>query len=292
MGRLFKALAWLLQQLPEAIALGFARLLGNIWYYLIPIRRGVVMLNLRIAFPERSYRELQRLCRLTLISFMYNFVEFTRIIRIDRNWIDERITVDGIEILEEVQARGQGGVVVSGHLGNWEIMGAAASQLGYPVTYIVKRVKDQLLDDLINGWRSQVGVDIIYAREAKQAVTPHLRAGRFVAFMVDQDAGSRGVWIDFFNQPASTARGAAVYALRTGTPVLFMYDIRRPHGRHHVVIRELQLDRSGEIDEEKITAALTLMTRALEEAIREHPTQYMWMHHRWRSWFRQQERLT
>jgi len=288
MGRLFKWIAWLLQHLPEFVALWLARLLGNIWYFVIPIRRKVVMLNLRIAFPEKRYRELQRLCRKTLISFMYNFVEFTRIIHIDREFIEKRITIDGMENMERAHARGKGIVVASGHLGNWEVMGAAASRLGYPITYIVKRVKDKLLDDLINGWRRQVGVDIIYARESGREIVPHLNAGRTVAFMVDQDAGNRGVWIDFFDQPASTPRGAAVYALRTGAPVLFMYDVRKPGGRHHVVIRKVELEREDELSEESIIRAMKKLTMALEEAIRRYPEQYMWMHHRWRSWLRKQ----
>ena len=288
MGRLFKGIAWLLQHLPEFIALWLASLLGNIWYYIVPIRRKVVMLNLRIAFPQKSYRELQRLCRKTLISFMYNFVEFTRIIHIDQEFIEQRVTVDGMKVLEEVQARGKGIVVVSGHLGNWEVMGAAASRLGYPITYIVKRVKDQLLDDLINGWRRKVGVDIIYARESGKKIVPHLNAGRIVAFMIDQDAGKRGVWIDFFNQPASTPRGAAVYSLRTGAPVLFMYDVRKPGGRHHVVIREVEINREDGLSEESIIRVMSELTRALEEAICRYPEQYMWMHHRWRSWLRSQ----
>jgi Kdo2-lipid IVA lauroyltransferase/acyltransferase len=288
MGRLFKGIAWLLQHLPEFIAFWLARLLGNIWYFIIPIRRKVVMLNLRIAFPDKSYRELQRLCRKTLISFMYNFVEFTRIIHIDQKFIDERVTIDGMKAMEDAHALGKGIVVTSGHLGNWEVMGAAASRLGYPITYIVKRVKDQLLDDLINGWRREVGVDIIYARESGRKIVPHLKAGRTVAFMIDQDAGKKGVWIDFFNQPASTPRGAAVYALRTGAPVLFMYDIRKPGGRHHVVIREVELNREDEVSEESITRAMEKLTTFLETAIRRYPEQYMWMHHRWRSWLRQQ----
>ena len=167
-------------------------------------------------------------------------------------------------------------------------MGAVASQLGYPVTYIVKRVKDQLLDDLINGWRRQVGVDVIYARESGREIVPHLKAGRSVAFMIDQDAGSRGVWVDFFNQPASTPRGAAVYALRTGAPVLFMYDLRKPGGYHHVEIRRVEVNREAELNEESITRLLTTLTGMLEEAVRRHPEQYMWMHHRWRSWLRKQ----
>ncbi len=289
-GLLFKGLAWLLQRLPETVANAMAVLLGNLWYFVIPVRRQVMMMNLRIAFPDRDYRTLQRICRRTLISFMRNLVEFTRITKIDQAFVDNRVTTDGMEILEQAYARGRGIVVASGHLGNWEVMGAAAARLGYPITYIVKRVKDQRLDDLINGWRREVGLDIIYAREAGKEIVPHLQSGRILAFMIDQDAGKRGVWTDFFDQPASTPRGAAAYALRTGAPLLFMYDVRHPDGNHHVRMREVEIDREGEIDSERITQVMQTLTTCLEEAVRRYPEQYMWMHHRWRSWLRRQGR--
>ena len=167
---LVRWLARFLQILPRSWALALARLLGLVWYYLIPIRRQVMLMNLRLAFPKRPLPELRRICRNTMVNFVKTFVEFGRLRDVDEEFIRNRVRLHGREELERAFARGRGVVVVSGHFGNWEIMGAVTTRLGYPVTYIVKRVKDQRVDDLINGWRREQGIGIIYSREAAQAI--------------------------------------------------------------------------------------------------------------------------
>jgi KDO2-lipid IV(A) lauroyltransferase len=281
-----RLLAWFFQVLPRSWALALARALGLFWYYVIPVRRRVMLLNLRLAFPRKPLAELHRICRRTMVNFVKTFVEFGRLHDVDDDFLRKHIRLHGRKDLEKAFSLGRGVVVASGHFGNWEVMGAVTTRLGFPITYIVKKVKDPRVDDLINGWRREQGIEIIYSREAAQSIPRHLERGRLVAFMIDQDAGKRGVMVEFFGHPASTPKGAAAYALKYGAPVLLAWSLRRRDNSHDIYYRLVELDPVSQVNTETITTALEKLTRELETVVAATPDQYMWMHHRWRTYLK------
>jgi len=287
---LIRIIAWFLDIMPEPLVRAKALVWSWIWFYIVPVRRKVMNLNLTLAFPELSVGERRKLIRKTMHSFMPSLVEFGRLRHVTEKFMRKRVTIEGEPVLRSLLARNRGVVVISGHFGNWEVMGAVCRQMDLPISYIVKRVKDQNVDDLINGWRKDIGVEIIYARESNTKIAEHLKRNRLVAFMVDQDAGKRGVRNVFVGHPASTPRGAAVYALRTGAPVMLAMGLREGT-RFRIVFEEVKLPADAGLSEEGITKAMQAMTSILESWVRKYPGQYMWMHHRWRTWLREEGRL-
>lgn len=258
-------------------------LLGFVWSWLLPIRRRLILDNLELAFPDSDARWRSRVRRACLRHFSMMGLELLWLRRMDEPWIREHVRFHNPEVLEEMLARGKGLIGVGGHFGNWEVMGAATSRLGNPVSYIVKRIHEPVLDEWVNGARMSHGVEIIYTRDAGRGVLKHFRRGRLVAFLSDQDARSKGVFVPFFGRPASTPRGAAIYALRLGVPMIFVCCTRQPDGTFLIEFEEVPVDADWTLCDEHLAALSARYTKLLEDRIRLHPEQWFWMHRRWKS---------
>ncbi|MCA9784476.1 MAG: lysophospholipid acyltransferase family protein [Candidatus Cloacimonetes bacterium] len=276
LSRLILALPW--RALPP-----LARCIGWLWTYLIPVRRSLMRRNLDLAFPDKDAAWRRSVIRECCTQFALTGLELFWLPRMDRAWVDRHVRFLDPELPRRLLEQGKGLVCVGGHYGNWEVMGAATSLSGLPLSYIVKRVADPEFDRLVNDSRRSAGVEIIYTREAGRLVLKHLRRNRLVAFLSDQDARSRGIFVNFMGQPASTPQGAAVYALRLGTPMLFVNDRRLANGHHEIEFSQIPVDPDWTLCDEHVQALTQRFTTLLEERVRAHPAQWFWMHRRWKT---------
>ena len=185
--------------------------------------------------------------------------------------------------MDWILKRGRGAILVGGHFGNWELMGAALAQMGYPIVFLVGEQHNILVDRMMNRHREFMGIQIIHMGAAVRGVIKSLRANCIVALLSDQDAGRDGVFVDFFGKKSSTHQGPAVFALKTGVPIVFASAIRRPCGRHHIVLEKLCFDHLKNITDENIKEVTQAYTSLLERKIREYPDHWFWMHRRWKS---------
>jgi KDO2-lipid IV(A) lauroyltransferase len=234
--------------------------------------------NLAAAFPTLPNRAIRTLSARVYRHFgrvATSFVEFNNLSQSD---IGQWIFVDGFDVLARTLKGGKGGIFFSGHLGNWEIMGAIVARCGFPVTFVVTTQSNKLVEELIDRYRAQVGIEIIKRKDAIRGVLSALKRNRFVAILMDQDAHEDGAFVPFFGKLASTPRGPAVFHIRTGAPLIFAHSIRLPGERYR--IRLTPFDSHNEQDADVLTAR---MTATLEAAIRETPEQWLWMHRRWKT---------
>ena len=190
--------------------------------------------------------------------------------------------VAGLEHADAAYRAGRGMVVCAGHFGNWEVGAAMMPARGYLVDAIVTRQQNPLFDQYIVSTRQQLGIGIISRGGATEAASRAIREGHAVAFAADQNANRTGIFVPFFGRPASTHRGAALIAVRTGAPMYLALPTREPDGTYLMRLEEVEFDRNGELDDVvwRATAAFTAM---LEAAIRERPEQYLWQHRRWKT---------
>jgi KDO2-lipid IV(A) lauroyltransferase len=190
--------------------------------------------------------------------------------------------VDGWNILEERLARGHGLILVSGHVGNWELGGAYLAARGLPVSVVARHMANPLVDRYLTETRERIGLDVIHDEVAVRRVPRALRAGRAVAFLVDQAAiGLASTWVPFFGRLAKTPRGPAVFALRLDAPVVFGGVSRLPSGRFRFSFEALDVPRTGVLDAD-VDAIVTRYTGVLESFVRTVPEQYLWQHRRWK----------
>jgi KDO2-lipid IV(A) lauroyltransferase len=188
----------------------------------------------------------------------------------------------GWDELKAAIDRGRGVVVVTGHFGNWELAAASLAVRGVGVDAIVQRQRNRLVDRDIVAAREKFGMRVVDRKKASSLVLPALHAGRAVGFVADQDAGRHGVFVPFFGRPASTHRGAALFALRAEAPLFIGVGTRAADGRYDCRTYEIEVDRSGPLDD-AVTRMTAAFTRALEAEIRTAPEQYFWVHKRWKT---------
>jgi KDO2-lipid IV(A) lauroyltransferase len=257
--------------------------IGRFGYAPLGIRRAVVEKQLAAAFPERPRDELERIARASYAHLGRTSVE-TAILPSysSKEIIDLFESVHGWDLVEQRLALGKGLIIVTGHLGNWELGGAYVAARGLPVDAIARHMANPLFDRYLTSTRQRIGMTVVHDEAAVRRVPRSLRGGRTVAFLVDQGAvGLASTWVPFFGRLAKTPRGPAVFALRLGTPILLGVALRQPSGRYQLSFEPVDATDTGdrEADVDRIVADYTA---ALERWVRKAPEQYFWHHRRWK----------
>ena len=257
--------------------------IGALGYRPLGIRRDVVVRQVRAAFPELSDAEVLRIARASYEHLGRTTIETALLPAYSREQIVAMFDrVEGWEVMERARARGRGVLLVSGHLGNWELAGAFVAASGVPLEAVARGMENPLFDRYITETRNSIGMTVIHDADAVRRVPRATREGRAVAMLVDQGAaGLASSWVPFFGRFAKTPRGPAVFALRLGAPVVFATALRQPDGKYVMYYEEVPVHPTGdrEADIDRIVADYT---STLERWIRRAPEQYFWHHRRWK----------
>jgi KDO2-lipid IV(A) lauroyltransferase len=257
--------------------------LGQLGYRPLGIRKRVVERQIAAAFPELSPRAVKDLARESYRHLGRSSIETGLLASIGKEGLLKLVeTVEGWEMVEEEMARGKGMVLVSGHMGNWELGGAYIAARGVPLDAIVRGMANPLFDAWLNKGRGELGITVVHDSEAVRRTPRSLRAGRAVGFIADQGVlGLASTFVPFFGRPAKTPRGAAVFALRFEVPVMFVVAVRKPNGRFRIVFERVELGSTGDRDKD-VDAIVARYTQLLEKWVRIAPEQYFWQHRRWK----------
>jgi len=235
------------------------------------------------AFPELSEQEVNELARKAYAHLGRSSIETALLPSIGQKGVLEMVeSVEGFELVEDAISRGKGAVLVTGHLGNWELAGAYVAARGVPMDVIVRTQANPLFDAYINETRGTLGMTVVRDYEAARRTPRSLREGRAVAFVSDQGVmGLASTFVPFFGRPAKTPRGAAVFAMKYDTPTLFVTALRQASGRYRVSVERVPIIRTGN-READVDAIVANYTAILERWVRSAPEQYFWHHRRWR----------
>jgi KDO2-lipid IV(A) lauroyltransferase len=262
-----------------ALGAGLGWLAGAV----LRIRRDVVEENLARAFPERDARWRRRIAVESYRHFGREAVVAFRLGRESAERVLARSDVHGLDALLEA-ASGPGAIVATGHLGNWEVAGGAVALRKVPIDAVAVRQRNPLFDDALVGNRRRLGIRVVYRDGAGTEVLRSVRAGRVPVLLADQDGGRSGVFVDFLGSLASTARGPALLALRSGAQLFGGVCLVEagPPRRYAVHLCPLAVERTGDLAED-----VRRLTRAhsdfLAGFVRQAPEQYFWQHKRWKT---------
>jgi Kdo2-lipid IVA lauroyltransferase/acyltransferase len=271
-----------IEMLSWANAGRFGARLAELGYRPLGIRRAVVEQQIAAAFPTMPPAEVQRIAREAYRNLGRNAAEIALTPRLGaQGIIDLYEEIDRFSLIEDAIAAGRGCIVVTGHVGNYELGAAYVAARGIPVDAIVRRQANPLFDQYITETRAAMGM-VVMREDAVTRSARSLRAGRLVAFIADQGVkGLASTFVPFFGRPAKTPRGPAVFAVRLGAPVLFAVSIRLPSGRFRFQVEPIPIADTGD-RERDIDATVASYTAALERVVRQYPEQYFWHHRRWR----------
>jgi KDO2-lipid IV(A) lauroyltransferase len=260
------------------------RRLGDVAFHIVPVRRRIAERNLARAFPELSEHARRRLCRRSYQHLGMMVVELSALLMRPLEAVLARVVVDGADRLRAVMDAQGRALIVTAHLGNWELLTAAHHIVGYPLTIVARPLDSRGLNALAARIRQKEGVDLVDKRNAVRPVLRALAAGRLVGILLDQNATRHeGVFVPFFGHLASTSKSVAVLSLRTGAPVVPIFTWREERGRHRVSIGAPIEAPSGLGHMDAVIEMTRRCTQAIEEAIRKRPEQWLWMHARWRT---------
>jgi KDO2-lipid IV(A) lauroyltransferase len=246
------------------------------------IRRDVVESNLRHAFPDRDAAWIRRTAAASYAHLVREAVATLRAARKGLPALRTAVFAEGIDELRAALDGGRGVVLFGGHFGNWELGVATVCAHELPVDAMVRRQKNPLFDRALTDTRTRLGMHVFDRDQAARGTLRALRDNRVVAIIGDQDARRAGVFVPFFGRLASTTRGPAVLALRSGAAVVLMAPVRRPDGQLHVRYERLAFD-AGDRGEDAAYRLTALFMRRLEALARVAPEQYLWQHRRWKT---------
>ena len=269
--------------LPTAAAESVAARIARLGYRPLRIRADQVDRNLERAFPDRPPEWRARIARASYEHLGRELVAMMRLADLSHEEIIARTEiVDYEQVVARYTGSGRGAVVIGGHLGNWEVGAALMAVRGYPTAMVAKRQANPLFDRHLVEARRRLGIEVIERGQAPKLALRALRQKHIVVFGADQNAGRAGVFVPFFGHLASTHRGPALMAVRTGAVVFVAAPLRIEGERWRLRMEEVEYDRDGDPDVvvPQLTAAFTAR---LEAAIRTAPDQYLWHHRRWRS---------
>ena len=278
---LARVLAWL----PESAAYALGEGAGRLAFRLDRRHRLVAIENLSRAFPERfSPSEIEALARRVFENLGRTVVDVARSDRLLGGREAGAMQVDGFERLLSARQRGKGVLVITAHLGPWELLPLFIARHYGPSHMVARPLDDPRLDDLLTRMRERGGNRVIRKRDALQAVLQVLRRGETVGILIDQHISEKeGAVVPFFGRPASTATGPALIAVRSGAAVVPMVILREARGHYRVQIApEVPIRRSGDLRAD-LAVNTARFTAAIESFIRERPDQWFWVHRRWKT---------
>ena len=268
--------------LPSPLRVALGSLLGDLLFVALPRRRRIALANLAVAFPDAPPATRRRLARRASRHLGLVCAELAALLARPLPATLATLSLEGREHLDRVMASHGRALVLTAHLGNWELLAAAHRLTPYPLAIVVRPLDARWLDTLAEEARRKTGVELIAKRGALRPVLDALRRGRLVGILLDQNtARSEGVFVPFFGRAASTSRALALLALRTRAPIVPIF-AQRADGRHRVVIAPPIMPPRG-ATEAAVTELTARCTAAIEVAIREAPEQWLWSHDRWRT---------
>jgi KDO2-lipid IV(A) lauroyltransferase len=282
--RLLKRMIFFMGIIPIPVADFFARVLGRLWFRIDKRHRNITIDNLTWAFGrEWSEEKIEQTARQVFVNIASMLFEVAWSARLSKSRFLSHFTVKGLRHVKAAHAKGKGVLVITCHMGNFEMLIPAIEGTGLKGYAIYRKLDFEPLEHLIRRLRQRFGVTMVPMRGAARKIDAILRAGGVVGTLLDQNVDwYQGVFVDFFGRPACTNSGLAALAIKTKAPVLPMYTMRKNREFLIEFLPEIPLEDTGDRikDLENNTQNYTA---AIEAMVRRYPDQYFWVHNRWKT---------
>jgi Kdo2-lipid IVA lauroyltransferase/acyltransferase len=263
-----------------------ARLIGTVWYYFDRKHRARAIANLHRSFPHFTEPQCDRIAKKALQNMFMLGVEVlhtTRLVRID-TW-RKYVELDNFKApLELLMTRNQGAIMLTGHYGNWEILGYVLATLGFESTAVARPLDNPYLNEWVFGVRKRQGQKIVGKKGMTAEISQLLAEGGVIGFVADQNAGSKGIFVDFFGRKASTYKSIGLLAMQYDVPVVIGY-ARRIDGKFRFVLgtQDIIWPKDWKDQSDPLRYITQRYTKAIEQFVSDDPSQYLWAHRRWKT---------
>ena len=275
----------MLGALPRRVARGFAASVTSLLFALQPKLQKTAEFNLRLAFPDWNDAQRKDATRKMVRNLGWMAAEFARLPRLTKENIEDVVILEGHENFLEGQRRGKGVLYLTGHIGAWELSSFAHALYGFPLHYMARPLDNKHLDELVNKYRCASGNLPIFKNESARVMLKILKDSGTVGILADQNTlPAEGVFVDFFGKLACTTTGLARVALHTGAAVVPGYaywdeSIKKYRLRFE---HPVELIQTGDTERD-VFENTQRFAKVIEEIIRKHPAQWVWVHKRWKT---------
>jgi KDO2-lipid IV(A) lauroyltransferase len=271
--------------LPRRVARGVGAAIGAITFHALGRLRRVGARNLALAFPEKTAEEREAILRRTYRNLGYLLAEFCLMPGYTAESASRFIRYEGLENYQMARDKGKGVLVLTGHLGAWELSSFYHSLMGRPMGMVIRRLDNPLVDTFVNRIRCLHGNRVIHKDDFARGLIASMRAGETVGILMDTNmTPPQGVFVPFFDVLACTASGMARVAAKTGAAVVPGF-LLWEEGERRYVLRfgeALEVVHSDDAERDALTNTANF-TAAIEGYVRRYPEQWLWMHRRWKT---------
>ncbi|MCM8763366.1 MAG: lysophospholipid acyltransferase family protein, partial [Candidatus Omnitrophica bacterium] len=224
--------------LPLKLAYQLAVIVSDIRLLFAPQDRKETQENLRVIFPEKSKSEIKKICKALFRNFAKYLVDFFCFSKLDKKFIEKKIEIKNIHYFDECLKRGKGVIALTAHIGNWELGGAVAGILGYPLWAVALPHKHKAVDNFFNYQRKLKGINVMPLNKAARQCLVCLEENKLLALVGDRDFKQKGIVIDFFGKKTIFPEGPAIFSLITGAPIICGFMLRKADDSFIFILEE------------------------------------------------------
>jgi len=274
-----------IRMFPVQANYGTAAILADLLFTFDHRHRHRAIEHLKRSFPEWSPRKCRKVARKSMRSMLYLGIEilFTPSLITPATWRRHVTFVNQKENILQLLRNERGAIYLTGHFGNWEVIGYTMARVGFPVYAVARPLDNPYVNEHILGVRQRTGMTILDKKGVAEHVDDILDANGAISFIADQDAGRKGLFVDFFGRKASTYKSIGLMAMRHEVPVIVGYGHRVREGFDFEIGVERIIRPEEWADKDDPLKWITQeYTSALEAVIRRAPEQYLWVHRRWK----------
>jgi len=271
--------------LPRPVARLLGAAMGRVLYLLAGRLRLTGLRNLELAMPAMDLAEREKTLKLVYRNLGWQLAEFCRMERYTPENTAGWIRYEGLGRFLDAQARGKGVLIVTGHLGAWELSSFYHSLMGHPMGMVIRRLDNRRLDGFVNRIRCLHGNRVLHKDDFARGLISAMRQGECVGILMDTNmTPPQGVFVDFFGVPACTASGLARVALKTGAAVVPGFLVWEATEGQYVLHfgDEIRVEASGD-NEADVLGLTQACTSVIETWVRRYPEQWLWIHRRWKT---------
>lgn len=262
-----------------------ARWIGDLMFKFDRRHRKRAIEHLRKSFPDWPQEKLEKIAKASMRNLVYLGLEVlftTRLITPGR-WRRHISLTNMADTIRMLLKQESGVIMLTGHFGNWEVVGYMMATLGFPSVAVARSLDNPYINEHIMGIREKTGMKIVDKNGATESVQEVLKNMGVVGFIADQDAGKKGAFVDFFGRKASTYKIIALMAMEYNVPVVIGYGKRLDEQYHFEIgVQRMILPHEWADKEDPVMWITQEYTTALEDVVRRAPEQYLWVHRRWK----------
>ena len=267
-------------RLPLQLAYKIAVFISDLQYYFSPRDRKAVTNNLIVILSTND--DVSSRVKEVFRNFGRYLLEFFRMAKfLNKDYIKKNVKIENLHYLDDILKKGKGGIILTAHIGNWELGGVIMSMLGYPIVAVALPHKERPVNDLFNSQREARGVAVVQTNGAIKKCIEALRQNKMVGLLADRDFGLTGEVMDFLGKKALIPKGPASFSEKTGAPILPTFLIREKEDLFTLTIEEPIYPPKEGTEREILLAIMKKYTSIIESKIREYPTQWLMFRKFW-----------